>query len=236
MRKTTSYVYCICRVDKKYFNHINEDLRDRGYKKIKAIIPSIKLLRGTRNGKNSYLEAPLLFNFGFVKMSSELAFDRNFLNKLKRDIPGIMGWLKSLDTMHPKKKKKRIDNAEDWDDFSIVATVTKDQVKYYKAVAKRNNIYSMNDLTSIVIGSFIVLRGYPFEGIDARIDDFNLNTKMVTLTLYPERGGLTIHTPIDNVLYSIYEDYDEDRMESYNEYDLSNMPSDTESFEDNINL
>lgn len=234
--KNTPYVYCICRVDKKYFKYINEDLESRGYRKIKAIIPTIKLLRGTKQGKNTYIEAPLLFNFGFIKMKTEKAFDRNFLNKLRREIPGILGWLKSLDTMHPKKKRSRIDNAEDWDDFSIVATVTKEQVKYYRRVAKKNNIYSMEDLTSIIIGSFIVLRGYPFEGIDARVDDFNLTTKMVTLTLYPERGGLTIHKPIDNVLYSIYEDYDEDRLESYNEFDLSSLPSENSNFEDTITL
>lgn len=227
--KGTPYVYCICRLDKKYFKYLNQDLQSRGYKRIKAIIPSIRLLRSTKKGKNNFTEVPLLFNFGFIRMKSEKAFDRNFLNKLKREIPGIHGWVRSLDYMHPKKKKLRIDNAEDWDDFSIVATVTKEQVRYYKNIAKQNRIYSMEDTASIRIGSFLSLRGYPFEGLDARVEDFNLTTKIVTLTLFPEKGGIVIRVPMDNVLYSIYEDYDEDRMESYNEYDFSGMSSEEDA-------
>lgn len=235
MKKNTPYVYCICRVDKKEYIHINEDLKSRGYRKIKSIVPTVKILRGSKNGKNTYLEAPMLFNYGFIRMKSEKAFDRNFLNQLRRDIPGILGWLKSLESMHPKKKKKRIDNAEDWDDFSIVATITKKELDYYRKLSKQNRIYSMEDITSIVIGSFIVLRGYPFEGIDARVDDFNLTTKMVTLTLYPEKGGLTIQKPIDNVLYSIYENYDEDRLEcTQGEFDLSRLPDESIYLEDNL--
>lgn len=223
--RSTPYVYCICRLDKKYFKGLNRDLQSRGYKKIKAIVPSIRLLRSTKKGKNNFTEVPLLFNFGFIRMKSDKAFDRNFLNKLRREIPGIHGWVRSLDYMHPKKKKLRIDNAEDWDDFSIVATVTRDQVRYYKRIAKQNRIYSMEDAASIQIGSFLSLRGYPFDGLDARVEDFNLTTKIVTLTLFPEKGGIVIRVPMDNVLYSIYEDYDEDRMDSYNEYDFSGMSS-----------
>ena len=157
------------------------------------------------------------------------------MNKLRRDIPGILGWLRSLESLHPKKKRRRIDNAEDWDDFSIVATITKKELNYYRQLSKQNKIYSMEDLTSIIIGSFVVLRGYPFEGIDARVDDFNLTTKMVTLTLYPEKGGLTIQKPIDNVLYSIYENYDEDRLEStQNEFDLSRVPDDSAYIDGNL--
>lgn len=231
--KNTPYVYCICRIDKKEFSHINKDLRSMGYRHIRAIIPTVKLLRSSKKGKNSYYELPLLFNFGFIKMKSDKAFDRYYLNRLRRDIPGIIGWLKSLDSMHPKKKKARIDNAEDFDDFSMVATISKEEVRYYKKVSNSNRIYSNEDITSLVMGSFIVLRGYPFEGIEARVDDLSLTTRMVTVTLYPEKGGLTIQLPLDNVLYSIYEDFDENKFlsEGINEYDLSRIPDESNSLE-----
>lgn len=66
------------------------------------------------------------------------------MNKLRRQIPGIRGWVKSPETIFDKKIKKRIDNAEDWDDFSKVATVPRSEVFRFKRLAKKNkNILSM---------------------------------------------------------------------------------------------
>lgn len=36
--------------------------------------------------------------------------------------------MKSLD-YRPKRKRLRVDNAEDFDDYSVVATITKEEVK-----------------------------------------------------------------------------------------------------------
>ena len=141
--KDTPYIYCICRIDRKTWKYINEDLSSRGYKRIKAYIPTVQILKKTKEGKNYYDEVPLLFNYGFIKMKSEKAFDRNFLNKLKKNIPGILNWMKSPENLFPKKKRARIDNAEDFDDFSLVATVSRKQIRYYKQISKRNNIFSL---------------------------------------------------------------------------------------------
>lgn len=95
---------------------------------MKAIVPTISVLKKSRKGNNEYEDVPLLFNYGFIKMKSEKAFDRYYLNKLKKDIPGIMSFMKSLD-YRPKRKRLRVDNAEDFDDYSVVATITKEEVK-----------------------------------------------------------------------------------------------------------
>ena len=49
---------------------------------------------------------------------------------------------------------------------------------------------------------------------------------MVTVTIYPENGSLAIQIPIDNVLYSIYQDYDEDKLSclSNNTIDVNSIP------------
>lgn len=225
MKRNTPYVYCICRIDQKYWKDINEELSERGYKKVKAFIPSIKILKKSKAGKNIYDEVPYLFNYGFIRMKSEKAYDRQFLNKLKRDIPGILGFMKSPETMFPRKKRARIDNAEDFDDFSMVATVTKEEVKFYKNNAKKNQVFSANDITNIQIGSYVTLRGYPFEGIEATIDEINLTTKMVTVTLYPEKGSLVIQVPMENVFYSVYQNYNEDILLSPDkEIDVTQIP------------
>lgn len=226
--KDTSYVYCICRIDRKNWKYINQDLLSRGYNDIKAYIPTVKILKKVKGNTNVFEEIPLLFNYGFIKMRTDKAFDRQFLLKLKKEIPGIMNWLKSLETIFPKKKKARIDNYEDFDDFSIVATVSKKEYLYYKKLSKRNTIYSSNDIVNLTVGSYVILRGYPFEGIPAKVLEVNLLLKKVNVALYPDRGSLEIQISFDNILYSIYNDYDEDNLLcSDTEVDFSKISDNT---------
>lgn len=192
---------------------------------MKAIVPTISVLKKSRKGNNEYEDVPLLFNYGFIKMKSEKAFDRYYLNKLKKDIPGIMSFMKSLD-YRPKRKRLRVDNAEDFDDYSVVATITKEEVKKYRRMSRANKIFSVNDITRVGIGDYVVLRGYPFEGIPAVILESNLTTKMMLVKLYPEMdGSLEIEVPMENVLYSVYHESDEYKMYSADyEVDLSQIP------------
>ena len=158
-------------------------------------------------------------------MKPEKAFDRYYLNKLKRDIPGILSFMKSLD-YRPKRKRLRVDNAEDFDDYSMVATITKEEVKKYRRMSKANKIFSVNDITRVAIGDYVVLRGYPFEGIPAIILESNLNTRKMLVKLYPEMdGSLEIEVPMENVLYSAYHESDEYKMYSTDyDTDLSIIP------------
>lgn len=221
----TSYVYCIFRLDRKFYKRINKDLISRGYKHVKAIVPTISVLKKSRKGKNEYEDVPLLFNYGFIRMKSYEAFDRYYLNKIKRDIPGILSFMKSLDHK-PKRKRLRIDNAEDFDDYSVVATISRDEVIRYKHMAKANKIYSVDDITRIGIGDYVILRGYPFEGIPAILLESNLNTKKMLVKLYPETdGNLEIEVPMENVLYSAYHESDEYKLYSTDfEKDISQIP------------
>lgn len=226
MKRNIPYVYCICRIDTKYWQNIDRDLENRGYKQIKSCIPTVNILEKSKAGKNIYKEVPMLFNYGFIRVKSNKAFDRQFLTKLKRDIPGILSFMKSLENMHPKKKRLRIDNSEDFDDFSMVATISRKEIKRYKAIAKRNKIFSSNDIVNTPIGSYITLKGYPFEGINARVDEINLNTKMVGVTIFPntENSCLVIQVPFDNVFYSVYQNYNEDILNSPDrEIDISQI-------------
>lgn len=192
---------------------------------MKAIVPTISVLKKSRKGKSEYEDVPLLFNYGFIKMKPEKAFDRYYLNKLKRDIPGILSFMKSLD-YRPKRKRLRVDNVEDFDDYSMVATITKEEVKKYRRMSKANKIFSVNDITRVAIGDYVVLRGYPFEGIPAIILESNLNTRKMLVKLYPEMdGSLEIEVPMENVLYSAYHESDEYKMYSTDyDTDLSRIP------------
>ena len=194
------YVYAICYLELKYFLNIKEDLRLRGYRDILPVIPTVHILKKTVRSRMEFDEVPILFNYGFVRMPIEKAYSRDFLRKLVKDIPGIRGWLNSPESLHPKKKKRRmVDNIDIWDDFSIVSTVSREEVKYFKRLSKKNKRFSIEDL-SLNIGDYVVLKGYPFEGVDATILDINHRTKTVKLLMYPENGRMEINLPFDNVI------------------------------------
>lgn len=210
--KRPPYTYAICRLDHKFWPYINQELKDRGYKHIRAIIPVVKVPLRSKAGHNDYKEVPLLFNYGFIRMNTEKAFNRQFLRKLKTQIPGITGWVHNTVTMHPRKQRKRIDNAEDWDDFSQVATVKKSDIKFYRRMARSKNIYSKSDIINLKIGEYITLHGYPFEGMGAQVLDINLTTKYISLGIPMGKGNIEVQMPLDQVLYSIYNDYNEEEF------------------------
>lgn len=226
MKKKTPYVYTICRIDTKDWRNINYELNERGYEDIKCFVPTLTMVKKTYRGqKKEVEEVPLLFNYGFVRMRSEKAYNRNFLFYLKREIPGIVSFLKSLDSMHTKKKRRRVDNAEDWDDFSKVATVTKKEFRHYMRLSRANQVFSLDEVM-VNVGDFVVMRGYPLDGMPAKVLDFNYPNKTAIVEIYPGEGSvLSMQIPLENILYSPYEHYQEDLLASKIEFqDLSNTP------------
>lgn len=210
--KKSKYVYTIFYLERKYFHTINQDLKDYGFEHVKAIVPTVKVLRKAIKGKLNFEEVPILFNYGFIRMPLEKAYSRPFLNKLKKKIPGIRSFLKDTQTIFPKKKRARIDNAEDFDDFSIVATCPRSEVRRFKRLSRENKKFSVDDITSIKIGDYLVLKVYPYEGVDATVLDINYQAQTVKLMLYPENGKMEINVPFNHVLYSVYSNYDEDKL------------------------
>lgn len=211
MKTSRKYVYAVCYLELKYFKDISSDLKSRGYKQITPIIPTINILKRVSKSRDYFDDVPILFNYGFIRMPIDKAYSRDFLLKLKNDIPGIRGWVSSPESLHPKKKKRRIDNIDIFDDFSIVATVSKKEVRRFRRLAKRGNKFSLDDL-NMDIGDYIVLKGYPFDGVDATILDINYRDRLVKLLLYPENGRMEINLPFDNVIYSVYNNLDENRL------------------------
>lgn len=209
-RKKKKFVYCIFYLEKKYYLDVDVQLKKAGFHKLKAIVPMVKILKKTIKGKMQFVEEPVLFNYGFIKMPSEFAYDRNFLNRVKKAVPGIHHWLRDTDTLHPKKKKARIDNAEDFDDFSLVATCPRADVRRFLKISRENQQYSLDDFVRIQEGTFVQLKGYPYEGMSAKVKKVDHNTRTVELDMVTLMGGsLTLTLPFDNVIYSVYRNYDE---------------------------
>lgn len=210
-RARKKFVYCIFYLEKKYYQNTQEQLQQAGFHRLKAIIPMVKILKKTIKGKMQFVEEPVLFNYGFIKMPSEFAYDRQFLNKVKKAVPGIHHWLKDTSTLHPKKKRRRIDNAEDWDDFSLVATCPRKDVRRFLKISRENQQYNLDDFVRVTPGTFVQLKGYPYEGMSAKVKKVDHNTRTIELDMVTLMGGSLILTlPFDNVIYSVYRDYDPD--------------------------
>lgn len=206
---TSSVVYCIFYIERDYYTKINQELEENGYgKKLRAIVPTVRILRKVVHGREVYEEVPILFNYAFMRMPRELAYSREFMNKLKKQINGIRGWLRSQESLHPKKIKKRIDNIDIFDDFSMVATATKKEVRHFQKLSRQNKRFSVQDIVNIHVGDYILLKGYPYEGIDATVVNINHNTKMVKLLLYPQIGKMEVSLPFDQVIDTVYSNYD----------------------------
>lgn len=212
MGNKSTYKWCIFYINSKFVDTIKKNLIEEGYDDIKCCVPSVSVLKKRSKGKDIYEDVPILFNYGFIRIPTRKAYSRAFLNKLKRDINGIHSWVKSPETMHSKKLRKRTDNAEDFDDFSIVATVSRQTITRLKRLAKENLIHINDEIANLTIGSYITLTGYPFDGVPANVLNVSLSRKEVELLLYPENGKMVVKLPLDNVAYTVYRDHDPDKL------------------------
>lgn len=204
------YKYCIFYLEDKYYQTLNQELKKRGYDDVTAIVPMVTVMKGsTSRGKVIYKQEPILFNYGFLKIPTVKALDRDYLRTLAKNVPGIRGFLKDTITLHTRKKKRaRVENIDIWDDFSLVATCSRKQVRRYLKIQEENKRFSVSDLTSINPGDYVNLKGYPYEGVDATVLEVDHNNKKVKLLIYPQHGKLEVWLPFDNVLYSVYNNYD----------------------------
>ena len=62
MKKSTPYSYCIFYIERKYSHRINQELKEKGYDQLKAIIPTVNVLKKTIKGKMVFEEVPVLLN------------------------------------------------------------------------------------------------------------------------------------------------------------------------------
>lgn len=216
--KRGSYIWCLFNVNHKYCSTIAKELKDKGYSDIRVCVPTVSILRKRQKGKDIYEDIPLLFNYGFIRLPKTIAYSRPCLRKLSQQVTGISSWVRSNETMHTKRLRKRVDG-EEFDDFSLVATVHNSEVRRFKRISRENKVYQADEIINLTLGSYIVLRGYPFEGIEATIQSVDLSTKEVTVILYPSGGKMEVKVHFDNVIYSIYHNFDENKLYANNTVD-----------------
>lgn len=212
-------VWVVCRIDTKAYIYIQNNLYRGGHTDIKVYVPTVSILKKVSKGKSIYEDVPMLFSYGFLKMPVEKAYSRTFLASLRANIPGIHSWVKSLD-YNVRKIRKRVDNAEDWDDFSVVSTVSRKDIEKFRWVQKSNKVFTNQEIAKLRIGEYVILRGYPYEGLEAQILEVIPSSKTVVVTMLGKSMSMVVTVPYDNVIYSIYHDYDAEKLHyAHNEDD-----------------
>ena len=183
-----------------------DDLRrfdEWGFKHINYHIPKITVLKRVVNKGHEFVEKPLLFNYGFLEMPMEYARNYTTLSTLRTMSRLIQGYFRKSE----QDLKLELLNAEaDGLPYYmpiLVKTITKDELDRLAQVAREINVYdSVQELSE---GAYIVLKGYPFEGLGAEVLETSTSGKIKVKLI---ESGLIVRMQPDNVYYSPYEDQD----------------------------
>ena len=93
----------------------------------------------------------------------------------------------------------------------MVATCPRKDVRRFLKISRENQQYNLDDFVRVTPGTFVQLKGYPYEGMSAKVKKVDHNTRTIELDMVTLMGGSLILTlPFDNVIYSVYRDYDPD--------------------------
>ena len=189
------YLWCIAYINKTFIHTIGRDLESFGFADIKFNVPTVRVLKKRFKGKNFYEEVPLLFNYGFFRIPLDRARDKDYLQRMKVAINGIYNWLYRTQGSLPKTCSIPP---------ILVGSIKMSELAKLKRVALENSIYAADEVDGLGVGKYIILRGYPFEGMLAEVVKIHSKKQMAKVNLL--EGGLlnevTVH--FSNIFYSIY--------------------------------
>jgi hypothetical protein len=235
MTNQDSYIWVIAYINRDYIERVEKDLIDKGFGAIKVFIPTTRILKKQFKGKNEYEYVPLLFNYGFFQIPRKQACDVDFLRRLKEKIPAIYAWVQDPLQLIKNKPNLKMDNSgqelpEDEVDEATklkilkhdyqpsVAIATEEEIVALLKLSESISVFSDEIVDKLQEGSFITLRGYPYEGMPAEIMHINKRDKKVKVKLLLETMMAEVLVSFENIFYTVYSNYDEDPKEkSYDE-------------------
>lgn len=216
--KSNYFVWLIAYIDSAFIKDCQAQLdKHLEFKEVEAVIPTVKIIKKKFKGKNEFEEVPLLFNYGFFKVPRKVAIHKEFLEMLQQKISCIYGWVKdplkltkppkrkTKNHKKPKKKKKpKKINREILDKHITVATATSQEVSELIRKGVELGIHNADDVNILKKGDYIVLKGYPFEGVEAEFISCNIGKKTVRVRIIIMDRNQEVEVSFDNVFFSIY--------------------------------
>lgn len=157
---------------------------------IEIVVPVTRVLKGKHRGRNNYEDVPYLFNFGFLRVPKFRRYDIDYLVKLKREIPLLLGFLR--------------DTTLSSQGFNF-AMISSREVNRIIRDAGQSSIYSEHQEENIKIGDSIKLSGYPFEGLYGVVEKINKEKQNMVISIEISNGApLKITVPFFNIYYTMY--------------------------------
>jgi len=229
-KKYPDYVWVIAYINRDYIERVEKDLLDKGYGAIRVFIPTTRILKKQFKGKNEYEYVPLLFNYGFFQIPYKQACDVDFLKSLKGKIPAIYAWVIDPLQLIKTKPNLRISNRgkelpdEEVDELTklrilrhdyspSVAIASEEEIVGLLKISEEISVFSDEIVDKLKEGSYITLKGYPYEGMPAEIVSINKRDKKVRVRLLLETMMAEVLVSFENIFYTVYSNYDEESKE-----------------------
>lgn len=203
--ETSKYVYAVAYINRAFLSTITRDLEKFNYVDVKSYIPTVKVLRKQFKNKKHYEDVPLLFNYGFFRISFQNACDKDYLMRMKVAVQGIYNWLYTPDQAEKDEETGKFLNSLQ------VATVKLKEIVLLKRACLLSSIYSSDDLGAIGRDDYIILKGYPFDNIPAKVVSINAKREEVKVKLLLDQETMFNEVTVNfsNVFYSIYSNFDD---------------------------
>lgn len=184
-----NWPWMIVYIDRNKFLDTDIEKVEKEYR-IEIVVPVTRVLKGKHRGRNNYEDVPYLFNFGFLRVPKFRRYDIDYLVKLKREIPLLLGFLR--DTTLPSQG------------FNF-AMISSREVNRIIRDAGQSSIYSEHQEENIKIGDSIKLSGYPFEGLYGVVEKINKEKQNMVISIEISNGApLKITVPFFNIYYTMY--------------------------------
>jgi len=209
-----NHSWAIAYINRDFIYRVEKDLKkyDR-YKTVKVYIPMVRILRKQFKGRDIFEEVPFLFNYGFFQIPNK-NLSADFLSQMKDDIECIQAWVKDSKTVINTKTSLITGNEPIIrKDIIPVATATRGEIYNIINAHKKMSIYDKFDINNLKSGMVIDLKGYPFDGMTAKVIRVDKKREKVDIELV-NVDSLIKKTSVtfDNIFYSIYHGYDENNM------------------------
>lgn len=200
------FSWVIAYIDAAYIDKVTKELaKFREYREIEAYIPTVKILKKTFKGKQTFEEVPLLFNYGFFKIPRKFAIHHKFLDDLKDNISCIYAWVKDPHKIVKKAKNLKLGEKTFYSEKEIpAATATAKEIAILTKDSFNYSAHSADDIDKVKPGSMITLRGYPFEGVVATVIEINPKKENVKVKINIFDQLREVDVSFDNVFFTIY--------------------------------
>jgi hypothetical protein len=188
-----NYVWYIAYIDSKFYAKAGKELKRFPIKDICIYQPRVSIVRKIARGKQTTVEVPLMFNYGFVMVPK--GHSKSLFNKLKSDISCISGWLYDYTKKNPK-----------------VCQVSAKEVESITEMEGLYDIYDNRFIEALKPGMFITLQGYPYDDLPVEVKHIDYKSKKIQVSLVGMKSTLANNITVDfsHVYYSVYNsDYKE---------------------------